>query len=203
MTRLQSMRGQTPSQTGQLQSCPFTSELWALCKQSRPNKCLLDEQTNIQFMGLRSAGHRVPGGWLTQLPTALPALGSNACVAMSVPLRFCFQARPSPHRQPPPPACSLRWLLGLPTGPILPSSLAASGGCEMRKARAQDTPTPRSVLRPEPGGLLKTNGCSPASSSRKWGAETLRRPCSRIHDKTMQGERGRAGPFMDCGHAAS
>ena len=63
-------------------------ELWALCKQSRPNKCLLDEQTNIQFMGLRSAGHKSAwGALLTQLPTALPALGSNACVVDERPHR--------------------------------------------------------------------------------------------------------------------
>ena len=162
-------------------------ELWALHKHSRPNKCLLDEQTDIQFLGLRSASDKsARGALLTQFPAAPAALGSVCIFGEST---HCGSgSRPVPVPSPASaPSPLLRWPLGLPTRPVLPSSLAASSGREMSKqVGARDAPTPQSVLRPEPGGLLKTNDCSRASSSRKWGAEGLRRPCSR----TRQEDRG-------------
>lgn len=133
-------------------------EFWALHKQSRPNKCLLDEQTDIQFVGLRSAGDKSAwGALLTQFPAAPATLGSNMCIFGECPHRGSG-SRPVPVPSPASLPCPLfRWPLGLPTRVVLPSSLAASSGHEMSKqVGARDAPTPQSVLRPEPGGLLKT-----------------------------------------------
>ena len=77
-------------------------ELWALRKQSRPNKCLLDEQTNIQFMGLRSAGHKSAWGALLTAPHCPARAGLQRAR-----LRWCPH-RGSASRPVPVPIASLR-----------------------------------------------------------------------------------------------
>lgn len=111
-------------------------ELWALCEQSRPNKCLLDEQTNIQFMGLQIWPQKVPGSFANTAPhcPAQCMLGLQRLqLPMSVPtavLLGSFQV-PIASLRPQPALCAGFWARFHWAHPAIQPG--GSGGCEMRK----------------------------------------------------------------------